>query len=322
MRMSWLNLSTTIVFLFCHNIIIVAAFLNSPSHIIYRNQNYGVAFPKKIPHPAAYVMAVEWSMRSRMQEDGMRLFQSNEDEDDKDGLKSVMTPAASVSVNLSNRSNERMLNDVRDVTAGVSDSDNEKEAPVMKAKVNTINERLLSEIKKSEDLQNNPKTKTGKKTKEIFSAFKSQKTEEERQKAIEEAQNLNGVNPTVALGASFVAFAGAGILWYITGYLAALFATHPITTDIYSLQRLFAVFRNAVMGLVSLASGFFGVTGMGLFLLGVRVSYGVMTGELDPTPIVRKNPLTGLPEDANSEIPNIWNFMTGKKSKDGSNPFL
>ena len=279
-------------------------------------------FPKKISHPAN-VMAVEWSMRSRMQEDRMRLFQSSDEDDkDKDGSKSVMTPAAPISVNLSNRSNEQMLNDVRDVTVGVSDSDKEKEAPVMKAKVNTINERLLSEIKKSEDLQNNPKTKTGKKTKEIFSAFKSQKTEEERQKAIEEAQNLNGVNPTVALGASFVAFAGAGILWYIKGYLAALFATHPITTDIYSLQRLFAVFRNAVMGLVSLASGFFGVTGMGLFLLGVRVSYGVMTGELDPTPIVRKNPLTGLPEDANSEIPNIWNFMTGKKSKDGSNPFL
>ena len=39
------------------------------------------------------------------------------------------------------------------------------------------------------------------------------------------------------------------------------------------------------MGVSSLASGSFGVIGLGIFLLGLRVAYGVATGELDPTPI-------------------------------------
>eukprot|EP00816_Leptocylindrus_hargravesii_P007839 CAMPEP_0196823924 /NCGR_PEP_ID=MMETSP1362-20130617/89588_1 /TAXON_ID=163516 /ORGANISM="Leptocylindrus danicus, Strain CCMP1856" /LENGTH=253 /DNA_ID=CAMNT_0042203977 /DNA_START=79 /DNA_END=840 /DNA_ORIENTATION=+ len=204
-----------------------------------------------------------------------------------------------------------------------NDSNNSgEEEVVVKAKVNTVNERLMSEIRKSAEQQVAPKSNFAKKTGKVFSTFRSEKTEEERQRSIEEARNLNGVNPIVALTASAVAFAGSAGLWFVTGYLAALFATHPITTDVYALQRLFSVFRNLVMGLSSLASGFFGVVGMGLFMLGVRVAYGVATGELDPTPIVKKNPLTGVVEKPADQFPNVWDFMLGKKKRDGSNPFL
>ena len=64
-----------------------------------------------------------------------------------------------------------------------------------------------------------------------------------------------------------------------------LLTSHPLETDLYFAQRLADVFRNAVMGVSSLASGFFGIIGLGIFVLGLRVAYGVATGEVDPTPI-------------------------------------
>ena len=227
-------------------------------------------------------------------------------------------------VNLSGRETLNKLGEAS--TATTTDEQDQQQADndgkKIKAKVNTVNARLMSEIQKSEEQLFAPKSEFAKKSGKVFSTFRSEKTDEERQRSIEEARNLNGVNPLVALTASAAAFAGAAGLWFVTGYLAALFATHPITTDVYALQRLFSVFRNLVMGLSSLASGFFGVVGMGLFLLGVRVAYGVSTGELDPTPIVKKNPLTGMAEKPGDQVPNVWDFMLGKKKRDGSNPFL
>lgn len=112
-----------------------------------------------------------------------------------------------------------------------------------------------------------------------------------RQKSIEEARDLNGVNPLVCIGGAAFAWVCAGGLWLLTTYLGALFASHPLATDVYFVQRITQVFRKVVMGLSSLASGFFGVIGIGIFLLGIRVAYGVMTGELDPTPIVQNSTL-------------------------------
>ena len=60
------------------------------------------------------------------------------------------------------------------------------------------------------------------------------------------------------------------------------------------------------MGLSSLASGFFGVIGIGIFLLGIRVAYGVVTGELDPTPIKQS-------KSEEIVLPDVWSLMTGKK---------
>jgi hypothetical protein len=64
--------------------------------------------------------------------------------------------------------------------------------------------------------------------------------------------------------------------------------------------------RNVIIAIVSLASGFFGVTGLGIFLLGVRVAYGVATGELDPMPIKKS-------KQEEIEMPNVWDLMMNKK---------
>ena len=116
-------------------------------------------------------------------------------------------------------------------------------------------------------------------------------------------------------------------LWTLTQFLAEVFATHPVSADApYAFARLASVFRNLVMGLSSLASGFFGVTGLGVFLLGVRVAIGVSKGELDPTPI-KKQTLGGSRDD-DIQLPNVWDLMMGKKpgrrgqkANDDNNPF-
>lgn len=183
------------------------------------------------------------------------------------------------------------------------------EAP--KAATNTINERLLSELQQQQEtIKRGPKSALGEKYGDAFG--RPRKTEEERQAAIEEARNLNGINPVVAITASIAALAIACGIWTFTSFLGEVFVSHPVDTDVYAIQRLASVFRNVIMGLFSLMSGFFGAAGLGVFLLGVRVAYGVLTGELDPTPI-KKMKRGGLEEDK-IEMPNVWDLMMGKKS--------
>ena len=188
-------------------------------------------------------------------------------------------------------------------TGGDDDDVRAATATVVGAATSTVNERLLSEIQASVD-----KEKYGPpKTREYFKEFRSQKSEEERRRSIEEARDLNGVNPLVCIGGAGFAWACAGALWALTTYLGYLFASHPVDADsVYFVQRLASVFQNVVVGLASLASGFFGVVGVGIFLLGVRVAWGVMTGELDPTPIKR-------PKSEEIVIPDVWGLMMGKK---------
>ena len=183
--------------------------------------------------------------------------------------------------------------------------DDETNKAEEKAVTGTINERLMAELQEAANKEKyGAKSSFGKKY--GLSSFRSQKTEEEIQASIAEARDLNGVNPVVALLGGIFAFAVAGGLWYGTNVLGTFFALHPVETDVYFVQRLAAVFRNLVMGLVSLASGFFGVTGMGIFLLGVRVAVGVAKGELDPTPIKKK-------KSEELEMPNVWDLMMNKK---------
>ena len=110
----------------------------------------------------------------------------------------------------------------------------------------------------------------------------------------------------MCIGGAAFAWGCAGALWFFTTYLGVLFASNPLETDVYFVQRLTSVFRNVVMGLSSLASGFFGVVGIGIFLLGIRVAYGVMTGELDPTPIK-------VAKSDEIVLPDVWGLMMGKK---------
>mmetsp|Transcript_58810 Transcript_58810/g.70138 ORF Transcript_58810/g.70138 Transcript_58810/m.70138 type:complete len:279 (+) Transcript_58810:34-870(+) len=184
----------------------------------------------------------------------------------------------------------------------------EEKSPPKAAATNTINARLLSEIENQTSLQKAPKTDLGKKAAQVFASSRPEITDEEREAKLAEARDLNGVNPVVAITASLFAFGFAVATWTLTQYLAGQFASHPVESDVYFIQRLASVFRNLVMGLFSLASGFFGVTGMGIFAMGVRVAYGVAKGELDPTPVSKKS---GGGEEI--KLPNAWDLMMGKK---------
>mmetsp|Transcript_40083 Transcript_40083/g.45617 ORF Transcript_40083/g.45617 Transcript_40083/m.45617 type:complete len:260 (+) Transcript_40083:61-840(+) len=169
------------------------------------------------------------------------------------------------------------------------------------AATNTLNERLMAELEQAENKERGPRfgAIAG------LSSERTQKSDEERRKGIAEARNLNGVNPAVALTGGFLTLIVAAFLWSGTSQIARYFMYNPMDSDIYFIQRATAVFRNVVMGMASLASGFFGVTGLGIFLLGIRVAYGVAVGELDPTPI--KKPRKSKDE---WKLPNAWDLMT------------
>lgn len=184
------------------------------------------------------------------------------------------------------------------------DSDNKKQ-DTTQAATRTVNERLLAEL---EEAANKEKfgTKSPLTKKFSLDMFQSTKTDEERKAAIEEARNLNGVNPVVTGVASIVALVAAFGLWQATTSLGVFFATHPVDSDWYVVQRSTAVFRNVAMGLVSLGAGFCFVTGLGILLLTGRVAVGVAKGELDPTPLPTK-------PGEEVEIPNVWDLMLNKK---------
>ena len=212
----------------------------------------------------------------------------------------------------------------------------EDEPTKSSAKTNTVNERLMAELQAATEAERGPKTAWGKQLKESFKY--SDKTNEEREAALEAARDLNGLNPIVTISASFLAFGMAYGFWSMTQFLGDLFLSHPVSPDApYTFARMASVIRNAVMGLSSLASGFAAVSGLGVFLLGIRVAYGekfiyqhnsfmkimkmrctniyvcnplsigVAVGELDPTPIK-----PSVLRDDEIEIPNVWNLMMNK----------
>lgn len=181
--------------------------------------------------------------------------------------------------------------------------------PTGSAATNTVNQRLMAELEEATTRETTGKASQLSK-KLGLDSFRSTKTDEERQRAIEEAKNLNGVNPLVAFAGAVFALAMAAGMWALTGFLAAFFADHPASTEVYFVMRATQVFRNVVMGLVSLASGFFGVTGIGILLLAGRVALGVMNGELDPTPIKKS-------KKDEIEMPNVWELMTKSNRRRG-----
>jgi hypothetical protein len=225
-------------------------------------------------------------------------------EDSNKGLSSETSSGEMLSNSPGSISSGATMDDVEETTESESEISQE---PQGKAATRTVNERLLEELAAASKKEKyGARSSFGKKL--GLDSFQSSKTDAERAAGIQEAQNLNGVNPAVALAGSTFALAAAGGLWILTTYLATFFALHPVTTDIYFVQRVSGVFRNIVMGLSSLASGFFGVTGLGLFLLGIRVAVGVLNGELDPTPLKKT-----LKDKDEVDLPNVWDFMTNKK---------
>lgn len=186
--------------------------------------------------------------------------------------------------------------------------DEKPKAAETAAATNTVNERLLAELQAAENKEKfGARSSAGRKLGLVDGYGRPRKTDAEIEAAIAEARDLNGVNPVVAILGSFFALGVAAGLWYATGQLGNFFALNPVESETYFVIRSAQVVRNVAMGLISLASGFFGVTGLGIFLLGVRVAYGVITGELDPTPIKQNQKKDKV------DLPNIWALMMGKK---------
>lgn len=199
------------------------------------------------------------------------------------------------------------------------------------ASTGTVNERLMAELQQAAVQEKfGPQSKLGDRLKQ-FSSFQSSKTPEERQAAIEEAQNLNGVNPLVTMVGGIFALACAAALWYLTNTLATYFALRPVDElggEVYFVTRVTLVFRNIVMGFFALASGFFGVTGLGIVLLALRVTLGIATGELDPTPLVPPPTTSSTPDESETtpattnnkngiDLGSAWDLMLNKSSKRG-----
>jgi hypothetical protein len=207
---------------------------------------------------------------------------------------------------LSDNPNEPELKFARTKIENKANLDEENSMTVEdRAATNTVNERLMAELKEAEN-----KEKFGSRSSisKQLGFGRTTKTPEEMRASIAEARDLNGVNPVVAITGSLFALGVAAGLWYATKELGTFFALNPVESDVYFVQRSAAVVRNAGIGLISLAAGFFGVTGLGIFLLGVRVAFGVLTGELDPTPI-RQN----LQEPEKVDVSNMWDLMMNKK---------
>lgn len=233
----------------------------------------------------------------------IEIIDSNNDGGDQRRLSAAPIEQADILVLTRNNSNNNS-DDQRSTTIVASFGSDGSDSGGGGAATNTVNERLMSEIQAS---LNKEKYGSSSKTRQYFKEFRSQKTDLERQRSVDEARDLNGVNPLVCIGGAGFAWLCAGGLWWLTTFLGTLFALHPVDADsIYFVQRMASVFRNVAVGLSSLASGFFGVVGVGIFLLGVRVAYGVMMGELDPTPI---KPL----KSEEIVMPDILGLMMGKK---------
>ena len=194
---------------------------------------------------------------------------------------------------------------------GTDDNDLDPNKQGTTAATNTINERLMAELQEAEETE-----KFGSKNKKLspVDGFgRARKSDAEREAAIAAARDLNGVNPWVAIIGSFFALGVAVALWIATNKLGGFFAAHPPETEVYFVQRSAQVFRNVVMGMTSLASGFFGVTGLGIFGMGVRVAYGVITGELDPTPIKSRTAATKESVDVGKMMDLMMNKKPGRR---------
>lgn len=105
---------------------------------------------------------------------------------------------------------------------------------------------------------------------------------EDQKRIVRKEVDLNGINPLDCLiGAVPVAALSYGS-WQLTNGVAAWFNEHPVMLDFYPAQRLAIAIELLLVALSSLGAGIFGFTALGLFALGLRVAYGVATGELDP----------------------------------------
>lgn len=105
-------------------------------------------------------------------------------------------------------------------------------------------------------------------------------TEKETPRPAPNYKDYSHVKPLSAFAGAAGSTLVSAALWKLLVTLVALYSQHPFDSDFYVVTRLVAVVRTAVVGLLSLASGISGVTGVGLFLLGARVSTDAIQDKL------------------------------------------
>lgn len=94
--------------------------------------------------------------------------------------------------------------------------------------------------------------------------------------------DLNGIQPWAALAGGVLYSAFAIGAWSATTAAAEWFTAHPPPQDIYVAMRVASIVRTVIIGLTSMFAGISAVTSVGMYGLFARVTYGVLTGELDP----------------------------------------
>lgn len=91
--------------------------------------------------------------------------------------------------------------------------------------------------------------------------------------------DISNANPLSAFAGAAGAACISIVAWKLLNATVQFSVSHPVDDQIYVVQRLAVVVRTTLVCLFALGSGISGVTALGLALLGVRTSYGIVTGE-------------------------------------------
>jgi hypothetical protein len=126
--------------------------------------------------------------------------------------------------------------------------------------------------------------------------------------------DLNGVQPWAALAGGVLYTAMSIGAWRVTTVSAEWFTLHPPPQDVYVAMRVASVVRTVILGLTSMFAGVAGVTSVGMYGLFLRVTYGVLRGELDPNTPLAPEPRpggedaepTGLDNALDALLPREW----------------
>eukprot|EP00190_Bangiopsis_sp_CCMP1999_P003376 CAMPEP_0198730794 /NCGR_PEP_ID=MMETSP1475-20131203/26347_1 /TAXON_ID= ORGANISM="Unidentified sp., Strain CCMP1999" /NCGR_SAMPLE_ID=MMETSP1475 /ASSEMBLY_ACC=CAM_ASM_001111 /LENGTH=198 /DNA_ID=CAMNT_0044493659 /DNA_START=50 /DNA_END=646 /DNA_ORIENTATION=+ len=95
------------------------------------------------------------------------------------------------------------------------------------------------------------------------------------------AVDLSKVNATYGFGSAAFTFAMCFALFTFTNMLINYYNTNPFQSDVYVVNRVYAVVKTAMVTIFSLATGIVGVTSLGIFGLSCQVAYMRLTGQFN-----------------------------------------
>lgn len=91
--------------------------------------------------------------------------------------------------------------------------------------------------------------------------------------------DISRINPLSAYAGAAGAALISYVAWSMLNFIVLFFYAHPLTDEIYVVQRLGAVVRISLVCLFALGTGISGVTSLGLLLLGAKTTVAAFTGE-------------------------------------------